>query len=269
MNRYQTTLDRLSQKNEGAFIPFVVLGDPNVDLSLKIIQCLIESGADALELGLAFSDPVADGPVVQRADMRALRNGCKTVDALQIISQIRKDYPDTPIGILTYANLVVHKSAEGFYKNLSEAGVDSLLIADVPTLEIKPFLDLANKHDVSQVMISPPNIDDERLKFIADNTSGYVYVVTRKGVTGADESISLSSKDVFENLKALGGPPGFYGFGISTPAHVKDALSAGARGAISGSAVTKIVEQHQDEPTKMLEVLSGFVEEMKAATKAV
>lgn len=266
MNRYERMFTNLAKKNQGAFIPFVVLGDPTPKMSIEIIQTLIDSGADALELGLAFSDPVADGPVIQRADMRVLSNSVTTAKALEIIKTIRSKNSDIPIGILTYANLVVNKGADAFYAALREAGVDSLLIADVPTLEIKPFLEPAKNHGIDQVMIVPPNIDDERLSFIAQASSAYVYVVTRSGVTGANEHVSLSSQSVFQKLTDLSAPPGVYGFGISAPDHVKKALEAGAKGAISGSAVTLIVEKNLNDLGKLLSEVGKFVVAMKAET---
>jgi tryptophan synthase alpha chain len=266
VTRYDLTFKKLADKKEGAFIPFVVLGDPTPELSLRIIQTLIDAGADALELGLAFSDPVADGPVIQRADMRVLANKFKTSSALEIIRTIRSKNADIPIGILTYANLVVNRGADAFYRLLEESGVDSLLIADVPTLEIAPFLEHAKKHNIAQVMIVPPNIDNDRLALIAQESSGYVYVVTRSGVTGADASLSLSSQQVFSKLVELRAPPGVYGFGISAPEHVKQALKAGAAGAISGSAITAIIEKNLGDSEKLLREVSEFVKTMKAAT---
>jgi tryptophan synthase alpha chain len=266
MSRYKALFEKLSAKGEGAFIPFVVLGDPNIELSQKIIQALIDAGADALELGLAFSDPVADGPVIQRADMRVLRQGVRTAQVIDLLKALRRRNPDIPMGILTYANLVVHKGVDGFYKGLHEAGVDSLLIADVPTLEIEPFLEASKKFEVEQVLIVPPNVDDERLRFIATHSQGYVYVVTRKGVTGADQTLSLSSKDVFDKLKRYGASPGIYGFGISAPEHVKDALKAGAAGAISGSAITSIIEKNLGDEKALLGEVTKFVRNMKSAT---
>jgi len=266
MNRYERMFAKLAEKKQGAFIPFVVLGDPTPELSIEIIQTLIDSGADALELGLAFSDPVADGPVIQRADMRVLANNVTTLKALEIIKTTRSKNADIPIGILTYANLVLNRGADHFYAALSEAGVDSLLIADVPTLEIGPFLEHAKRHNIDQVMIVPPNIDDDRLSFIARESSGYVYVVTRSGVTGANEQVSLSSQSVFQKLADLRAPPGVYGFGISAPDHVKKALQAGAKGAISGSAITSIIEKNLNDRAKMLQEMGVFVRDMKAAT---
>jgi len=269
MNRYEQMFTNLAKQHEGAFIPFVVLGDPTPELSVKIIQTLVDSGADALELGLAFSDPVADGPVIQRADMRVLASHTKTSTALDIVAAIRRKNPDIPIGILTYTNLVVHKGAASFYEQLKNAGVDSLLIADVPTLEVSPFLTHAKRYGISQVMIVPPNIDEKRLAFIARESSGYTYVVTRSGVTGADKSLSLSSQEAFSRLAGLDAPPGVYGFGISTPEHVTQALKAGAKGAISGSALTTIIEKNLNDEEKLLREVAAFVAAMKAATRAI
>jgi tryptophan synthase alpha chain len=210
---------------------------------------------------------VADGAVIQRADLRVLQKGVTTAEALGIIKAIRARNPDIPMGILTYANLVVHHQADAFYASLKSVGVDSLLIADLPTLEAEPFVRLAKKHDVAQVMIVPPNIDDERLQYIAKASSGYVYVVTRRGVTGSDEKLNLSSQDVFAKLRKFGAPPALYGFGISTPAHVKEACAVGAAGAISGSAVVGLIERHKEKPEQLLKELSILVRAMKESSK--
>src|SRR5579871_3880214 len=135
MSRYDEMFDNLQRKNEGAFIPFVVLHDPDRETSKKIMQTLIDAGADALELGIAFSDPLADGPTIQKADLRALRSGSTVRDALSLVKDVRKLNPKIPIGILTYANLVFRNSLDWFYDHCHQAGVDSVLVADVPVIE--------------------------------------------------------------------------------------------------------------------------------------
>lgn len=246
MSRYEA----MFQKGP-AFIPFVMLGD----VSLDVMDELIRGGADALELGIPFSDPVADGPVIQRAAMRAIAKGTTLTTCLKDLATIRNRHPQIPIGILTYANIVVHAGLDEFYSAMSKAGVDSVLVADVPTLEAKPFCDAAIKHGVDPVMIAPPNADDECLKRIAQMGRGYTYVVTRAGVTGSDEHLRLNATQLLQKLKQFGAPPAVLGFGISTPAHVKQAIEAGAAGAISGSVIVARLER--------AESVEDFVREMK------
>lgn len=266
MNRYTAMFQKLKKNNQGAFIPFVMLYDPDRATSKAIIKTLIEAGADALELGIAFSDPLADGPTIQKAGLRALKNHATVHDSLLLVKEIRDDYPDIPMGILTYANLIFKNSLDWFYAQAHECGVDSVLAADVPILEIKPFFEAAVKHSIDPVMIAPSNLPASRLSDIAHYGRGYTYVVTRTGVTGADEEVKFDHKEFLQALKEAKAPPAIFGFGISTPEHVKAALKEGAAGVISGSKVVSIIENNLKEPKAMLSELAVFVKAMKSAT---
>jgi tryptophan synthase alpha chain len=266
MNRYEKMFERLKARGEGAFVPFVMLGDPDLATSLEIIETLIANGADALELGIPFSDPIADGPVIQRSAMRALAAGVTPRGCLEGVAAIRSAHPEIPIGLLLYSNLVVHPGIDAFYQQASSSGVDSVLVADVPTYEAAPFVAAARKHKVCPVMIAPPNADDKRLKEIAGLGQGYTYVVTRSGVTGADAKLNLSSKHLLAKLREFGAPPAVFGFGISKPEHVRQALDEGASGAISGSAIVLRIEQNVGDKRSLLASVGAFVSEMKAAT---
>lgn len=267
MSRYERMFRELSEKSEGAFIPFVVLNDPDPDSSRKIIETLIQNGADALELGIAFSDPLADGPTIQKADLRAMRSGSTVQNSLQLVHDVRLKHDAIPIGVLTYANLVERKGRDNFYKSCAQAGVDSVLVADVPYLEFEPYKNAALAHSIEPVLIAPPNLPEKRIPAIAKEGRGYTYVVTRSGVTGADAEIALDHRDLLANLKRHEAPPAVFGFGIATPEHVKRALSEGAAGVISGSQTVNIIENHLSDKNLMLEKLGEFVREMKNATK--
>jgi len=266
MSRYDTMFKNLSQKKQGAFIPFVVLFDPDRETSKEIINTLIAAGADALELGIAFSDPLADGPTIQKAGLRALNNRSSVRGALSLVKEIREEHPSIPIGILTYANLVIRNSASSFYSSCQEAGVDSVLVADVPLSEIRPFYEQAIAHKINPVLIAPPNLPKERSNDIAAYCQGYTYVVTRTGVTGANAEVHLAHKDLLQALKESKAPPAVFGFGISEPAHVKKALKEGAFGVISGSKVVSIIEENLGQKAAMLKALSEFTQSMKKAT---
>lgn len=265
MTRYQAMFDRLDERGEGAFVPFVMLGDPTPEKSLRVIEALIDGGADGLELGIPFSDPIADGPTIQAAAVRALEAGVRPDDCWEVLRGVRRRAPEIPIGLLVYSNLVVNESIDAFYQRAADVGVDSVLIADVPTLEIEPFHRSALTHGVDPVLIAPPNASEDRLKEIASLSRGYTYVVTRAGVTGAREELKLSHSTLLGALKRLGAPPSLFGFGISQPEHVRQAIAGGAAGAISGSAVVKIVAR-EDSEEAILDALRRFVREMKAAT---
>ncbi|ALO35361.1 tryptophan synthase subunit alpha [Colwellia sp. MT41] len=271
--RYQASFATLKEKNEQAFIPFVTIGDPNAEQSFAIIKSLIDAGADALELGIPFSDPSADGITIQRAALRALGAGINTDICIDILKQVRAYAPQIPIGLLLYGNLVFARGIDNFYRDMSEAGVDSVLIADVPIRESEPFRAAALKYGIAPIFIAPPNASDETLRAVSSYSRGYTYVLSRAGVTGVDSTdspkntVSSSANKLIESLLKYHAAPPILGFGISTPQQVKDALKAGALGAISGSAVVKIIENNLADNSKMLTELSHFVSEMKAATR--
>ena len=267
MDRYQSLFTKLADKKQGAFVPFVTIGDPKPELSLKIMQTLIDSGADALELGMPFSDPLADGPTIQAANIRALDSGTNPDICFDLIKQIRTNNPETPIGLLMYANLVYSRGIENFYQRCQEAGVDSVLVADVPTGESQPFVAAAEKFGIKPIFIAPPAADDKTLKAVSELGEGYTYLLSRSGVTGTETKAHMPVHQLLERLQQYDAPPALLGFGISEPKQVKEAIDAGAAGAISGSAVVKIVEANADDETALLEQLGQFITSMKAATQ--
>ncbi len=267
MSRYEKMFARLNEKNQGAFVPFVTVCDPNAEQSYKIMETLVESGADALELGIPFSDPLADGPTIQGANIRALDSGVTPDICFEQIGKIRAKYPDLPIGLLMYANLVYSRGIESFYERCAKAGIDSVLIADVPTNESAEFVAAAEKFGIHPIFIAPPTASDETLKQVSELGGGYTYLLSRAGVTGAETKANMPVDHMLEKLNQFDAPPALLGFGISEPAQVKQAIEAGAAGAISGSAVVKIIEAHVEQPQIMLDKLGEFVSAMKAATQ--
>lgn len=267
MSRYHRLFERLNSANEGAFVPFVTLGDPTPEQSLKVIDALVAGGADALELGIPFSDPIADGPTIQAATLRARNAGTRTQTCFDMLTQVREKYPELPIGLLVYANLVYAPGVDSFYSRAAAAGVDSVLVADVPLEMAAPFKAAADKAGVESIYIAPPNGDEATLKAVAETGSGYTYLLSRAGVTGTETKAGTPVDTLLATLAKYDAPPSLLGFGISSPEQVRDAIKSGAAGAISGSAVVKIIEQHLDQPQAMLNALTAFVKEMKAATR--
>jgi len=251
--------EHLAALGEGAFIPFTVLGDPDPDGSLDVIDWLVESGADALELGVPFSDPVADGPVIQAASGRALSAGTTPRVCLDLVDQVRRTNPDIPIGLLMYANPVFAHGMDAFYADAAEAGVDSVLIADVPVAEVAPFADAANRHGVDPVLIAPVDADDRTLQAVVSRSKGYTYVLGRAGVTGDADRASLAHNELLDRLHELGAPPPVVGFGIGSPDQVQQALRAGAAGVIAGTAIVRRIGDRRE--------VVEFVTSMKAATR--
>ena len=262
MSRYAPMFERLEARREAAFGAFAMLGDPDLEASARMLDTLVAGGADMLEVGIPFSDPVADGPAIQAATVRALHAGTRTADCFRLLSAFRARHPEVPVGILTYANLVVARGRGAFYRSAAQAGVDSVLVADVPSIEAEPFIASAEAAGVDPVLIAAPNTPPETLERIARLSRGYTYCVARAGVTGVDREVSFAA-DVIAALKGAGSPPPILGFGISEPAHVRQALEAGAAGVISGSAIVSLIASDAGE-----EAVRRFVAQMKAATLA-
>ena len=270
--RYQQAFADLTAKKEKAFIPFVMIGDPNAEQSFNIIKALIDAGADALELGIPFSDPSADGITIQLAALRAIKSNINTDTCIDILAKVREYAPNIPIGLLLYGNLIFARGINNFYADMAKAGVDSVLIADLPIRESLPFREAALKHNIAPIFIAPPNASDETLQQVSSFSKGYTYVLSRAGVTGVnvlEEEIQTKSpaQGLITTLNKYNAAPPVLGFGISNPLQVQEALAAGATGAISGSAVVKIIENNLNNHEKMLSQLATFVITMKAATR--
>lgn len=267
MNRYNNLFKALERENQGAFVPFVTLGDPSLHLSKEIIQTLIDSGADALELGMPFSDPLADGPVIQNANLRALTQHITPNDCFEVIRSIRETNPLLPIGLLMYANLIYAMGINDFYAQCAHSGIDSVLIADVPIEEASEFIRAAKDHQICPVFIAPPNANEQTLELIASLSQGYTYLVSRAGVTGIDRKSSQPLNHIVNTLNKYHAPPALLGFGISTPEQVKSSLTESrVNGVISGSAIVQLIETYHRTPTEMMKKLSKLIRTMKAAT---
>ncbi|HEV2865839.1 MAG TPA: tryptophan synthase subunit alpha [Allosphingosinicella sp.] len=261
MDRYGAMFARLRGAGQGAFGAFVTLGDPSLAASADILDLLVEAGADMVEVGIPFSDPVADGPVIQASAARALAAGVRPADCFALLRGFRKRHPHVPVGILTYANLVVGRGRDAFYAAAAKAGVDSVLVADVPVLEAQPFAAAARAYGVAPVLIAAANTPPQRLKEIAKLGGGYTYCVARAGITGADEEVRFGHGAMLAALQANGAPPPVFGFGISKPVHVEAALAAGAAGVICGSAIVERIAQGR------LAELAAFISAMKSASR--
>lgn len=278
MSRYTDLFTRLEQAGEGAFVPFIMLGDPDPESAFEIISTAIEAGADALELGVPFSDPVADGPTVAESHLRALDGGATVDSALAQISRIRAAYPEVPIGMLIYGNVPFTRGLDKFYTEFAEAGADSILLPDVPVREGAPFAESAHRAGIDPIFIAPAKASEVVLEGVSAASSGYIYAISRDGVTGTERESSTSGlEEVVNNIKKFGGAPILLGFGISSPQHVADAIAAGASGAITGSAITKIIASHCEgehpDPSTIRDMdglkkdLTEFISAMKAATR--
>ena len=262
MSRYAQMFDRLNNCGEAAFGAFVMLGDPDPLTSASLLHALVAGGADMIEVGIPFSDPIADGPVIQAAAGRALCSGVRTAGCFELIAGFRKRHPQIPVGILAYANLVMARGRREFFRSAASAGADSVLVADVPSLEAEPWAAEIRDAGIDPVLIAASNTPDAALRRIARMGSGYTYCVARAGITGTHEEARFDGSLV-QRLRDLGAPPPVFGFGISTPAHVRKAVAAGAAGVICGSAIISLIAGAASPAS----AVGAFIASMKSATR--
>jgi tryptophan synthase alpha chain len=245
-------------ENKKAFIAFLTAGDPNYEDSLKNFKAVIEAGASLIEVGIPFSDPIAEGPVIQEADLRALENGMTTDKAFQLVKDIRKEY-DIPIVFMTYANPVYHYGTDRFFKNASEAGADGIIVPDCPYEERHEFDETAAKYGMDYISMIAPTSED-RIKTIASQAKGFLYVVSSLGVTGVRSEIKTDLESIVGLIKEATDIPAAIGFGISTPEQAEK-MSKVADGVIVGSAMVRIVDEYRSNaPEKLAEYVKKMTE---------
>jgi tryptophan synthase alpha chain len=251
-------------KKHPLFIGFTVAGDPDKPACVHIARALIAGGTDILELGIPFSDPVADGETIQKADERSLAAGTTPSTVFEIVREIRKE-SDIPIVVLTYYNIIYHRGIERFYKEAQESGVDGILIADMPVEESDEVCEASFRHKIDPVFLITRTTSDKRIKKISERARGYLYLVTVLGVTGVRENVSSGAIDLLDRVRKQTHLPLALGFGISLPEHAKTCAAAGADGIIVGSAIVDIVERNAGDPDAMERDLKTYVIQMKNA----
>ncbi len=264
MKTYKQVFSELSEQKRAALIPFFVIGDPDFDTSFEIVKTAIDAGADILELGVAFSDPIADGPTIQKADIRARNAGINVKKAFEFIKKV-KAYKDIPIGLLMYYNLIYQYGAEKFFADFHEAGTNSVLVADLSIDDADEIVGPATSAGLDTVFMVTPNTETERMKLIASKTTGFIYTVSVLGVTGSREKLSEQVEGLVAKLKKLTSVPVCVGFGISKPEHAAAVAATGADGVIIGSKIVKIIEENLGNKEKNLAEISTFIKEVKSA----
>jgi len=263
MKSYQEVF---SKNKRAALIPFFVLGDPDEATSLELIKTAIDAGADVLELGIPFSDPIADGPTIQKADIRALQGEMTCERAFEMIRQI-KAYRDIPIGLLMYYNLICHYGREKFYRDAAAAGVNSVLVADLCVDDADEVQEFIRTNGMDTVFLVTPNTSADRRVKISRLCTGFIYTASVLGVTGVRTELGELVEPLVRALKAETEVPVCVGFGVSRPEHVRQLAAAGADGVIVGSAVVKIIEQNLDNPQRAREEMGRFIKQMRQATE--
>ena len=261
MGIYQNLFRKL---NRAALIPFFVIGDPDAETSFQLVKTAIDAGADVLELGIPFSDPVADGPTIQKADIRAMKAGMTPKKALAFVKRIT-DYRSIPIGLLVYYNLIYQYGIERFFANFKEAGGTSVLVADLCIDDAKEITPAAEAAGLETVFMVTPNTTDERIQQIAEQTTGFIYTISLLGTTGQRSGLSDLVKPLIGRLRSLTEKPICVGFGISTAEHARDIAQAGADGVIIGSRIVKFIEDNLDDTDTIKKQLAAFIESVRAA----
>ena len=242
-NRIDDKFNQLKEKNSGGFVPFIVAGDPNLTVTKGLIIELANKGADIIELGVPFSDPVADGVTIQAAAERALQNPISVKHILEIVGEIRLEKCEVPIILFSYFNPILQFGLEKFAENAVEAGIDGILVTDLVPEEAADFRAILAAQDLKLIMLAAPTSSDERLHKICAQASGFVYAVSRAGVTGARNSLSIDAKNLVERLRKFTDLPIAVGFGISSAAQVAETWKY-ADAAVVGSAIVAEIAKH-------------------------
>lgn len=232
--RIDARFAKLKAENRAGLVPYVMTGDPSRDEALEILKGLPAAGADLIELGLAFSDPMAEGPPIQRAALRGLKAGMTLRGTLDLVADFRKGDQDTPLILMGYLNPVESYGYEVFARDAAEAGVDGIIVVDCPPEEAGPLAAALDAAEVSLIRLATPTSDDDRLKVIAEGTSGFVYYVSVAGVTGVKEAVAAEVAPAVARVRRAAGLPVAVGFGVRTPeraaeiARIADAVVAGS-----------------------------------------
>ena len=262
MSRIEDAFARLRQRNDTGLIVFITAGDPSLDATPDLVSAIEEAGADIVELGIPFSDPLADGPVIQAASVRALRSGCTTAGVIGCAHRVR-ERSEVPLLLMTCYNPVLHYGPERFAAAAALAGVDGILISDLPPHEAGPWLKAARGSDLDTIFLVAPTSTEDRVRRVCELSTGFVYCVSRTGVTGVRPELPPDLSQLVSTIKRQTDKPVGVGFGISTPDHVR-AVTQQADAAIVGSAVVRVIERAGSDGD-LLPAVAEFVRSLRRA----
>jgi tryptophan synthase alpha chain len=246
MSRIREKFRDLKRSGRGGFIPFITIGDPDLATSERLLIELAKAGADVIELGVPFSDPVADGKVIQRASERALRNGVTVHDALACAQNVRRDI-DVPLVLFSYFNPLLQFGHERFAAAASQAGIDGILVTDLIPEEADSWTQSLLQHQLDPILLAAPTTSDKRLARIAQHARGFIYAVSRAGVTGERDQLTRDAEALVKRVRSVSDLPVAVGFGISSPEQVR-AVWRFADAAVVGSAIVNQIEKFGDSP---------------------
>jgi len=256
------------QETEGALVAYVMGGDPDIRTCSRVVDAVVAGGADILELGIPFSDPIADGKSIQAASVRALASGTTPEQVLELAKESKRAH-GIPIALMTYFNILYQQGFQKFLRRAKSNGVDGIIIPDLPLDEAQRYGRMSHGIGVDNILLAAPTTSPNRMRRLAETTSGFLYLVTLLGVTGARERLSGNTPSLIESALRYtkGKIPLAAGFGISTPEHVKAILSSGADGVVVGSSIVNRVAAYSVGQSKMLVEVEDYVRSLKAATR--
>jgi tryptophan synthase alpha chain len=255
----------LRQRGEKALIGFVTAGDPSAERTVALITALAEAGADAVEIGIPFSDPLADGPSIQASSQRALDGGMTVAKALSVVAQARQASPDLPLILMTYYNPIRRYGLERYAADARAAGADANIVTDLTPEEADDWKRLSVASGLDTIFLLAPTSTQARIEVVARLSTGFVYCVSRTGVTGARQDVPADLRDVVARIKASTPEPVCVGFGVSRPEHVAQ-IAAFADGVVVGSSLVDLIHRHRDAPD-LLGQVRDYVASLKAATR--
>ncbi len=256
-------IGRLFARKHPVFIGFTVAGDPGIEASFEVAKTMIDAGVDLLEIGIPYSDPVADGPVIERAHIRALRAGTTPDDVFALARRVREYAPDIPVVLFTYYNIIYRRGVDRFFSEAAAAGADGVLIVDLPAEESGEVAPFAARHGIDRIALIAPTTSPERQHAILREASGFVYLISLEGVTGERARLSSGVAGLVGAVREKTDLPLAVGFGVSRPEHVRTVLEAGANGVIVGSALVRIIEEHTGDEAGMYEALRTAIQSLR------
>jgi tryptophan synthase alpha chain len=266
MSRISHTFEHLQKTHERALIPYVTAGDPDLEMTKRLVREMVRRGGDIIEIGVPFSDPLADGPIIQRASQRALQGGTTLRKILQTVSELRHDV-DVPLVLMTYYNPVLRYGEEAFVADALDAGVDGIIVPDLPPEEGQSLMELTTDTPLEMIFLAAPTSTSARLALISEASRGFIYYVSRLGTTGVRDQLADDLRIMLEKVRASTSKPIAVGVGVSTPEHVR-LVAELADGVVVGSAILKLIEDLEDRADR-LEHVGDFVAVLKAATRVL
>jgi len=266
MSRIRNTFSRLKKKNETVLIPYVMAGDPDLATTKSLILEMEKAGCDIIELGAPFSDPLADGPTIQKAALRALKSHTSVGSVLGLVAEVRRE-SRIPLILMTYYNLIFKYGEERFVHDAATAGLDGIILPDLPPDEAGTLMPLAKKAGIDTIFLLAPTSTDERVKLVSRASQGFIYYVSLTGVTGARAGLPGSVQESLKKIKEATDKPVAVGFGISTPDQAAQVAHWGADGVIVGSALVKVIEENSGSP-ELAAKAAAFVRALKQGVLA-